>query len=62
MRVRLNSTFENSLFFLYFLSKDISVSIPCKFLKFGIYFHECHSEGSLSQNIYIGPTFYVMKS
>ena len=62
MRVRSNSKFENSLFFLYLLNKNILVNIPCKFLKFGIHIHEYHSEGSLSQIVYLSPAFYFIET
>ena len=62
MCVRSNSKLENSLFFLYFLNKDISVNIPCKFLKFCIHIYGSHIEGTVSQIVYIGPSFHFMQS
>ena len=62
MCVGSTSKFENSFFFLYLLNKDISPNTPCKVLKFGLHNHGCHSEGSVSQIIYLGPSFYFMQS
>ena len=62
MHVRLNSKFENLLFFIYFFNKDISFNIPWMLVKFGIHVHECHLEGSVSQILYLGPSFYFMQS
>ena len=62
MCVGSTSKFETSLFFLYFLNKDISLNISCKVLKFGIHNHGCHSEGHVSQILYLGPSFYFMQS
>ena len=62
MCVRSNSKFENSLFFLYFFNKDISVNIPYKFLKFLIHIYGSHSEVTVSQIFYLGPSFYFMQS
>ena len=52
------SKFENSLFFLYFLNKDISFNIPWKLMKFKIHVLEGHSEGTMSQISYLGLSFY----
>ena len=57
-----DSIFGNLIFYLYFLNKGISVNIPYKSLKFEIQVHEGYSEGSVSQNFYLGPSFCVMKS
>ena len=56
------SKFENSLFFLYFLNKDISFNIPWKLMKFKIHGLEGHSEGTMSQNFDLGLSFYFMQS
>ena len=61
-RVRVNSKFENSLFFLFFFIKDISFNIPWTFLKFGTHEIECHLEGIMSQSFHLGPSFYFMQS
>ena len=53
MSIQSNSMFENSLFFLLLLSKEISFDIPLKFLKFEIHFPEDHSEGSMSRTFFI---------
>ena len=60
--VMVDSIFENLLFFLYFLNKDISFNIQCTFLKFGIHILECQLEGSVSQIFYLGLSFYFMQS
>ena len=51
MPVRWNREFEYSLFFLHFLNKDISFKN-----------HDGHLEGSVSQILYLGPSFHFMKS
>ena len=56
------SKFENSLFFLYFLNKDISFNIPWKLMKFKIHVLDGHSEGTVSQIFYLGLSFYFMQS
>ena len=53
------SKFENSLFFLYFLNKDISFDIPWKLIKFKIHVLEGHSEGTLSQIFDLGLSFFL---
>ena len=62
MRVRVNTKFENLLFFSYFFNKDISFNIQCTYLKFGIHILECQLEGSVSQIFDLGPSFYFMQS
>ena len=49
MPIRSSGKFKNSLFFIYFLNKDISFNIPWKFLKFVMYVHTDHLEGTVSQ-------------
>ena len=51
------SKFENSIFFLYFLNKDISFNIPWKLMKFKIHVLEGHSKISD-----LGLSFYFMQS
>ena len=62
MHVMVDSIFENLLFYLYVLNKDISFYISCTFLKFEIHILGCQMEGSLSQIFYLGPSFYFMQS
>ena len=62
MHVMVDSVFENLLFFLFFLNMDISFNIPCTFLKFGIHILGCQMEGSVSQIVDLGPSFYFMQS
>ena len=57
-----NNKFENLIFFIYFLNKDVSVNIPWKFLRFEIHKHEGHLEGTVSQIFYVGFSFYFMRS
>ena len=54
--------FENSIFFIYFFNKDISVNIPSIFLIFFIHADEGHLEGSVSQNFDLGPNFDFRQS
>ena len=56
------SKFENSLFFLYFFNKDISLNIPSKLMKFEIHVLQGHSEGNVSQIFDLGLSFYFMQS
>ena len=62
MPIMLRSEIENSLFSLYFFNKDISFNIPRTLLIFDLHVHEAHSEGSMSQIFYLGPSFYFMQS
>ena len=62
MHVRVNSKFENLLFFKYFLNKYISFNISWMLVKFGIHVYECHLEGSVSQIFYLGPSFFFIQS
>ena len=62
MCVRSNSKLENSLFFLYFFNKDISVNIMTMFLTFSIHIYGSHIEGTVSRICYIGPSLYFMQS
>ena len=56
------SKFESSLLFLYFVNKDILFNIPWKLMKFKIHVLEGHSEGIVSQILYLGLGFYFMQS
>ena len=62
MTKRTVSKFENSLFFINSLNKDISFNIPEKLMKFKIHVLEGHSEGIVSQTFYLGLRFYLMQS
>ena len=53
------SKFENSLFFKYFFNKDISFNIPWELMKFKINILEGHSEGTVSQILYLGLSFIL---
>ena len=57
MSIGSNSKLEKSVVFSYFLNKDIQRKV----LKFDIHVHEGHTEGTMSQNFYIGLSFYFMK-
>ena len=52
--------FENLIFFIHFLNKDISFNIPSTFLNLLIHVDESHLEGSVSQIFDLGPRFYFM--
>ena len=62
MPIRSKGRLKNSLFFLNFVNKDISFNIPWKVLKFVIHIDEGQLEGNVSQNFYLGPSFYFMQS
>ena len=53
---------EKVYFASYFLNKHIFFDNPYKLLKFETKIHEGHLEGSVSQNSYLGPSFYCMQS
>ena len=61
MPIGSDSKLKKSVFFSYFLNKDISFNIPCKVLRFDIHVHDGHAEGTMSQIFYIGLSFYFMK-
>ena len=54
--------FENFNFQYIFLNWIISVIDGAKATKFGTPLVEGHSEGTVSQIFYLGPSFYFMKS
>ena len=49
-------------FLIYFLNRDISFDILFTCLKFSTHVDEGHWEGSVSQILYLGPSFYCMQS
>ena len=49
-------------FLAYFFNKGISFNIPWKSLEFKNEVHDGLLEGPVSQNSYLGLSFYVMKS
>ena len=54
--------FKNSNFHNIFFNWIISVIYEAKFTKFWTCIVEGHSEGTVSQIVYLGPSFYFMKS
>ena len=54
--------FEKLKFVAYFFNKDISFNISLKCLRFSANVDDSHSEGSMSQNFYLGPSFYLIQS
>ena len=55
-----SSEYENPIFHYYFLNKDISVTKQRKIMKFSKVAHHIPFEGSVSQILYLGPSFYFM--
>ena len=53
MPVLSNSELEYYIWLIFNFKKE---------MKFEIHVHEGHSEGSVSQILYLGPSFYFMKS
>ena len=51
---------KNLVFHVIFLNKDISVTTLDIALKFPVTAPHIHSEGSVSQIFYLGPSFYFM--
>ena len=51
---------ENLIFHVIFMNKDISVTTLDIALKYSMTAPHIHSEGSVSQIFYLGPTFYSM--
>ena len=49
-------------FYVIFLNKDISIIIADIILKFCMVVLHILPEGSVSQNFYLGPSFYFMQS
>ena len=54
--------FKNCNFEKFFLNWIISVIDRAKFTKFGTHVVKGHSEGTVSQICYLGPSVYFMKS
>ena len=59
MPIMLRNEIQNSLLFLHFLNKDTSFNIPY-FLRFDQHVYDDHSEASMSQIFYLGPSFQLM--
>ena len=51
---------KNQIFNVIFLNKDISVTTLDITMKFSMTALHIHFEGSVSQNFYLGPSFYFM--
>ena len=51
---------KNLIFHVIFLNKDISVTKLDITMKFSMTALHIHSEGSVSQIFYLGPSFYFM--
>ena len=51
---------KNLIFHVIFLNKDISVTTLDITMKFSMTALHIHSEGSVSQICYLGPSFYFM--
>ena len=51
---------KNLIFHVIFLNKDISVTTLDITMKFAMTVLHIHSEGSMSQIVYLGPSFYFM--
>ena len=51
---------KNLIFHVIFLNKDISVTTLDITMKFSMTVLHIHSEGSVSQTVYLGPSFYFM--
>ena len=51
---------KNLIFHVIFLNKDISVTTLDITMKFSMTALHIHSEGSMSQIFYLGPSFYFM--
>ena len=54
--------FRNCNFLYIFWNWIISVIYGAKFTKLCTHVVESHSEGTMSQNLYLGPSFNFMKS
>ena len=52
---------EIPFFHEYILNIDISFPMRYKLFKFSTYIHEIWMQGTLSQNLYLGPTFDFIK-
>ena len=53
---------ENWLFNFYFLNQNISLNINFPIIKFHIHIENIWMEGTVSQILYLGPSFDFMKS
>ena len=51
---------KNQIFNVIFLNKDISVTTLDITMKFSMTALHIHFEGTVSQNFYLGPSFYFM--
>ena len=51
---------RNLIFHVIFFNKDISVTMLDITMKFSMTALHIHSEGSVSQILYLGPSFYFM--
>ena len=51
---------KNLIFYVVFLNKDISVTTLDITMKFSMTALHIHSEGSVSQIFYLGPSLYFM--
>ena len=51
---------KNLIFHYNFLNKDISLTVLAIDMKFCMVLLHTYSEGSVSQNFYLGPSFYFM--
>ena len=51
---------KNLIFHVIFLNKDISLTTLDITMKFSMTALHIHSEGSVSQIFYLGPSFYFM--
>ena len=61
MPMRSNCKFENSLFSLYYLNKDILFNIPLNFMKFEKHVHDGHSGEARLDFCSLGLRFYLMQ-
>ena len=62
LRKRSNSYFENLLIISYFLNTNISFDIPRKFFRFEKDVPDGCADGEMSQNCYLGLSFFVVQS
>ena len=60
--IRVYSKFENLKFYTHIFNKNIFFNISLICLKFSTHVDKGHLEGSVSQNLDLGPTFYFMQS
>ena len=62
LKVLIKRKFKNCNFLTFFFNWNISVINGANFIKFVTLVVGCHSEGTVSQIFYLGPSFYFMKS